>query len=441
MPHPLNGGLEFTPSLDTFATQRAGTASTVLSGGNNSGKSLVLKYLKSTMGKTAYMVGANRFYHVYHFSTALRDPNELDQFENNFQSNFWQEQYNYEQNYIDLNRIIVGLSNQQRNLLFELCGCLIGSTFLLKELDPDNELSVRYIDVDGLNLSVASTGTRLLMTILGICMDDRFETLLIDEPELGLSPRVQRALSDFLHDPEERGKFFPHLKQVVLATHSNLFLNRRDLGVNFVFTKYGSSVTLSKIYSVCDYHRLQFNILVNSLENLFFPAAIVYTEGPTDQKYLDRVISQRFPGRSIVVVSSGNDSEIKRRVFGLKESLGGLQTSPLSNRVFAVVDSVHVRGLKEDLVKLGLSPENFVTWSGNGVEYLYPETALATVFGCSPAALASIEISGDQVALNGITLTKNDLCERVLKLVDASTVLPQELEEKLLAPLAYAISD
>jgi predicted ATPase len=441
MPHPLNGGLEFTPALDTFATQRAGTASTVLSGGNNSGKSLVLKYLKSTMGKTAYMVGANRFYHVYHFSTALRDPNELDQFENNFQSNFWQEQYNYEQNYIDLNRIIVGLSNQQRNLLFELCGCLIGSTFLLKKLDPDNELSVRYIDVDGLNLSVASTGTRLLMTILGICMDDRFETLLIDEPELGLSPRVQRALSDFLHDPEERGKFFPHLKQVVLATHSNLFLNRRDLGGNFVVTKSGSSVTLSQIASVGDYHRLQFNLLGNSLENLFFPAAIVYTEGPTDQKYLDRVISQRFPGRSIVVVSSGNDSEIKRRVFGLKESLGGLQTSPLSNRVFAVVDSVHVRGLKEDLVKLGLSPENFVTWSGNGVEYLYPETALATVFGCSPAVLASIEISGDQVALNGITLTKNDLCERVLKLVDASTVLPQELEEKLLAPLAYAISD
>jgi predicted ATPase len=441
MPHPLNGGLEFTPTLDAFATQRAGTASTVLSGGNNSGKSLVLKYLKSTMGKTAYMVGANRFYHVYHFSTALRDPNELDQFENNFQSNFWQEQYNYEQNYIDLNRIIVGLSDQQRNLLFELCGSLIGSRFGLKKLDPDNELSVRYIDVDGLNLSVASTGTRLLMTILGICMDDRFQTLLIDEPELGLSPRVQRALSDFLHDPEERGKFFPHLNQVVLATHSSLFLNRRDLTGNFVVAKSGTSVTLSQISSVAEYHRLQFNLLGNSLENLFFPAAIVYTEGPTDQKYLDRVISQRFPGRTIIVVSSGNDNEIKRRVFGLKESLGGLQTSPLSNRVFAVVDSVHVRGLKEDLVKLGLSPGNFVAWSGNGVEYLYPESILASIFGCLPAAVSGIEINGDQVALNGITLSKNDLCERVLKVLDASTILPQELEEKLLAPLAYAISD
>jgi hypothetical protein len=82
-----------------------------------------------------------------------------------------------------------------------------------------------------------------------------------------------------------------------------------------------------------------------------------------------------------------------------------------------------------------------VSWSGNGVEYLYPESALADVFGCSPAALADIKISGDQVTLNGITLTKSDLCERVLKQVDTSTVLPQELEEKLLAPLANAIAE
>jgi len=229
MPHPLRGGLTFAPTLEEFAKERAGSPVTVLSGGNNSGKSLVLRWLKHTMGKTAYMVGTNRFYHVYHFSTALRDPNELDQFENQFQSNFWSEQYNYEQNYIDLNHIIVGLSDCQRLSLFELCGKLIDSSFALQRVQDDNELSVRYIDVAGQNLSVSSTGTRLLMTILGICMDDRSKTLLIDEPELGLSPRVQSALAAFLQDPAERLKFFPHLKQVTLATHSHLFLHRNDL--------------------------------------------------------------------------------------------------------------------------------------------------------------------------------------------------------------------
>lgn len=441
MPHPLHGGLQFTPALDAFARVRAGTASTVLSGGNNSGKSLVLKYLKSTMGKTAYMVGSNRFYHVYHFSTSLRDPNELDQFESNFQSNFWNEQYNYEQNYIDLNRIIVGLTDQQRAALFELCSRLIGSTFSLKKLDPDNELSVRYIDVDGLNLSVASTGTRLLMTILGICMDDRFKTLLIDEPELGLSPRVQRALAQFLHDPEERGKYFPHLKQVVLATHSNLFLNRRDLAGNFIVSKSGSHVTLSAVDSMAEFHRLQFNLLGNSLDGLFFPAAIVYVEGTTDQKYLDRVIAQRFPGRNIVIVSAGSDSEIKRKLYGLQESLGSLQASPLRNRVFVVVDSVHGRGLKDDLVKLGLTPDNFVAWTHNGIEYLYPNDALSAVYGCDLALLSELEMNGDRVSLNGLSFTKNELCENVLRLMGPMSVLPRELETKLLTPLAEAVAD
>jgi hypothetical protein len=87
MAHPLRGGLEFDPPLEDFAKSPSGSASTVLSGGNNSGKSLVLKYLKSTMGKTAYMVGTNRFYHVYHFSAGLRDPSQLDSFENNSQNN------------------------------------------------------------------------------------------------------------------------------------------------------------------------------------------------------------------------------------------------------------------------------------------------------------------------------------------------------------------
>ena len=53
MAHPLQGGLQFEPSLEEFAKERAGSHLTVLSGGNNGGKSLVLKSLKHTMGKTS----------------------------------------------------------------------------------------------------------------------------------------------------------------------------------------------------------------------------------------------------------------------------------------------------------------------------------------------------------------------------------------------------
>jgi len=50
----------------------------------------------------------------------------------------------------------------------------------------------------------------------------------------------------------------------------------------------------------------------------------------------------------------------KRKLHGLRETLGGdLQKSPLRDRLFVVVDSVHAQGLKDELVRMGLRPDNF----------------------------------------------------------------------------------
>lgn len=433
MTHPLRGGLTFSPSLEDFAKERAGTPSTVLSGGNNSGKSLLLKWLKQAMGKTAYMVGSNRFYHVYHFSSALRDPNELDQWESQFNQHFWQEQHNYEQNFIDLNRIIINLSDVQRRKLFDLCAQLIGVPFSLEKVDPTNELSVRFIKAGDQNISVASSGTRLLMTLLGLCMDDRFKTLLIDEPELGLSPRIQTTLSAFLHDGAERAKYFPHLKQIIIATHSHLFLNRSDLASNYVISKDGAQISMRRVHDVTAFHRLQFNMLGNSLESLFLPSAVVYVEGETDQTYLERVLALRCPGRNVLVVRSGGDP--KQKLHSLKENLGDLQKSPLRDRLFVVVDAIHARGLKDDLIKLGLLAENFIAWTSNGIEHVYPSALLASAFACGVPDANKFSIQDDVVSLNGISKRKKDLCHEVTRGLDAATVFPQELESQLLTRL------
>jgi len=274
MPGHRKQDIEFIPSLQLFGQARNQSPVTVLAGPNNSGKSLTLRWLKSTLGKTAYFVGTNRFYHVYHFSTGIREVNELDQLENNFNSHFNDESHNYEQNVFDLSRIIIGLSDDRRNKLFALCGQLLGNEFTLKKVDGQNDLSPRYIDMDGQNLSVGSTGTRLLMTVLGLCMDERFTSILIDEPELGLSPKIQTALSTFLQDQEERRRYFPHLKRVYLATHSHLFLARSDITSNYLVTKDGKRINLNRVQDISEFHRLQFNLLGNAFESMFFPSAI-----------------------------------------------------------------------------------------------------------------------------------------------------------------------
>ena len=429
--------LEFVPSLQLFGQARAQAAYTVLAGPNNSGKSLTLRYLKSTLGRNAYFVGTNRFYHVYHLSTALRQTNEIDQFESTFQSHFNDDSHNHEQNVFDLGRILQGLADSRRNKLFELCGALIGSKFSLKKVESDNDLSPRYIDMDGQNLSVGSTGTRLLMTILGLCMDDRFNTILIDEPELGLSPKVQAALSGFFQDAEQRAEYFPHLQRVFVASHSSLFLARSDISNNYVVTKEDKRISLSKIQGIQDFHRLQFNLLGNTLESMFFPSAIVVVEGKTDFAYLDRAIGLRFPARRITVISSGGD--VKKKVYSLKETFGDLERSPLRARIFVVLDKTHQAGLSDELVRLGIVSANIVVWPKNGIEYYYPAGAMQHIFSSGPAQLEQLQIIGDQVSLLGVTKTKNDLASEVIRHITDSTEYPEDLEKRLLVQLANAI--
>lgn len=437
MPNHRKADLVFNPPLNEFFTTRQDKPLTVFAGANNTGKSLVLKWLKHSIGRTAYMIGTNRFYHVYHFSSGIRDPNEIDQFESQFNSNFQQEEFNYEQNFFDLNRIIIGLSNKRRAALFELCGELIGSTFALKKVDELNDLSHHYIDMDGQNLSVSSTGTRLLMTILGICMDDRFSTILVDEPELGLGPKIQQTFASFLEDTVERQKYFPHLNRVFLATHSHLFLNRSDIQSNFIVSKLEKEVTLRQVASISDFHRLQFNLLGNALETMFFPSAIIVVEGKTDYEYLERILQIRFPTRRITVIGSGGD--VKRKVAGLREAFGDISKSPFRNRLFVVLDSIHQPGLSAELQGMGVQAENIVTWDKNGIEYLYPETLVASAYACSVDRLHELAILDDRVNLNGISKTKNELKSEVLKRLDSTVALPDELEAKLLDKVRLAI--
>jgi len=329
------------------------------------------------------------------------------------------------------------LSDNRRANLFALCGELIGNNFTLKKVDEQNDLSPRYIDMDGQNLSVGSSGTRLLMTMLGLCMDERFTSMLIDEPELGLSPKVQAALSSFFQDQEERKKYFPHLERVYLATHSHLFLDRSDITSNYVVTKNGKRINLARVQDIGDFHRLQFNLLGNAFESMFFPSAIVVVEGKTDHAYIDRVTQLHLRGRRVTVIPGAGD--VKRKIYGLREAFGDFEKSPFRPRLFVVLDKTHQPNLEAELEKLGILPANIVVWSKNGIEYYYPPDLLAVIFACTPEQLKNLTITGDVVSLNGINKTKSELSAEVLRQMDGSTRLPEEFADRLLRPLETAI--
>ena len=424
----------FEPSLPILISLITTRKYAAICGANNSGKSYILKRLKQHVGRTAYLAGSARFYHVHTLSSSARLVREYDQYENNFNMNVNNTEYNFDQNTIALDRILANMPDSRRDKLFSICETLIGNKFSLKNFEEDNRMSAFYVDMDGQNFAIGSSGTRLLMTLLGLCMDENFNSLYIDEPELGLGPRIQLRLGKLFSDSEERRKYFPHLSSIVVATHSNLFLDTSDINSNFSVEKVACNILIRQVQNFSELHNLQFNLLGNSLESLFLPGGFIVVEGKTDLPYVDKLVKLYTKDHNVVVIQSNGD--VKGRVHSLREALHDISRSPFRTRIFAVLDSVVPNpSLKQQLVAMGLVSENIIQWSANGVEYLYPSSVLARIFSCAESRVGELSINGDDVSLNGITKRKVELSALVCEQLTVETPLPAEVSEKLISKL------
>lgn len=418
--------VEFSPNLEEFFAARSDRFATILSGPNNCGKTLALKNLFSLTGYGGYLVGCNRFSHVDFLNTRALDQLEHRRYFDNFADSFYTTSQNTENNDRNLEQVLTGLKDSARDKLFSISRDLLGNTFSLKRTDPENTFSPFYVDMDGENLRFGSTGTRLVLTLLGILLDDRFSTILLDEPEIGLSPRIQSRLARFLYDEKRREEFCPHIRQLYIATHSHLFLDKRDTSNNHLVSKSGNRVTIKKLDSIAAFHELQFSMLGNSLEALFLPAAILIVEGASDVVFLSKVFGLHLATHQIAIVRAGGDGEVQNKLNILKEAFGDMSKSPYRARTFVVLDKVHTLD-KRRLENQGLAAEQVFVWSENGIEHLYPVELVAEAFMVAPADVAVANIESDPIELNGIRKTKKELAAFVAEKLSLEHQLKEEL--------------
>lgn len=312
-------------------------------------------------------------------NTRQIDEHEHRRYYDNFIHNLYTSKQNTENNDLQLQQIITTLKDFQRRKLFEICKQLLGSDFSLKRTDPENSFSPFYVDIDGENLKYSSTGTRLLLTLLGTLLDERFTVLLVDEPEIGLSPRIQSVLARFLYDKKQRKELCPHLKQLYIATHSHIFLDRKILSNNYILKKDIRTVSVKAVQSVSDFHQLQFDLLGNELESIFLPSAIVIVEGDSDVTYLTKIVQLHIPNRKVSIIRAGGDGEVQNKLNVLRETFGDFAMSPYRDRLFVVLDKKHSLN-KERIKRQGVKEEHIFVWSKNGIEYFYPQDLLASAF-------------------------------------------------------------
>ena len=423
--------LAFSPSMNDIIASQSTSKVTILTGSNNSGKSAYLK--KTIQDRSKLYIGVNRFYSFHHLPPHTENNYELDQFyqnQINTQSQLYQ---NFEGSFFNAQNAITRLSNDRRKLLFDTFEELFGVTATVEAEDPQNDFSNRYVSIGGESLSITSSGTRLFLGILAALMDERFSSVAIDEPELGLSPTLQRRLANIIVGGEGRDELFPHKPHIVLSTHSHLFLDRTYPSNNWVVTKSGNLISARPCENLSELHDIQFRLLGNELSHLFLPDAILFVEGATDKLYLDRLLALHLPQFKIVIEACGGDIASRLNYWAL--SLGDMQVSPYRLRTIVIYDSVKQSGIDRVTSRIGLPPQSLVEWSENGIEYLYPSDALSSIYRKPGLQPSELKIVVDAVSYGDITYKKMELCVLVSALLTNSTPLPEEMEAKLLRPL------
>jgi predicted ATPase len=407
----------------------------VFVGRNNCGKSFLLKTLTQQWGDQASYLGPARYQNFnllgYFTPNRNRKGEKYSQF-----VNMWnQHQQNIDNSPISLQQAIAELSDTQRSTLSEIVKVLLGTELGFRHTIPENSMSQKYVSCGGHNISYTSSGFRLITTLITSLLDTDYDTFLVDEPELGISPEAQGVLADFLFDRSHRQKYFPQIRTLILATHSTIFLDRQHITNNYRIEKTGDEISIAPVATQADFNQIHFFLLGNRFETLYLPSAILLVEGKCDHRFIERVLSLSYPNCQLSVVAANSDDRIKEVLNIAKGLLTDIQKSPYRDRIFVVLDAVHSSTLPQQIEAMGIPRQNIVVWKKNGIEYYYPPSVLDKIFGAG----SEVAILGDVVSRNGVTYKKAELLEKVLGFLDGATAMHPEFSGELLKPLEAVI--
>lgn len=382
MAHVVNGQFKnLRPGLEIPEARLV-----VLTGQNNAGKSAILQWLNinSPISGTADYVSPRRFELSNEVSIALNSDVEIANLFN--QRKQWNEAL-AELAAPDPIRELVHASNADRERVIDWHNRYFGQ-LQIEKLHPDNDYSPPKITIDGRLATQQGSGSRAVLALLVPLLGPRAEVVLIDEPEIGIEPQVQRRLAELIRAvaTEEDGA---RPKKVYVATHSHLFLDRTDITNNYVVSKSPDGwAQINQVDSAEALQNLVFTLLGNTPGDLFFPDNVLVVEGVSDEIFWRRLL-ELGDGRGIAVHYSEGDGKVGAALPAIEQMLKTLVYMPgwYRERICVAVDSdvpdARLNEWRTFLVDDGTRVRKL---SRPGIEYFYPAHRLQELTTLDPTA-------------------------------------------------------
>lgn len=432
-------------TTQTFKNVRLGLAlpdgdMNVFTGPNNSGKSAILQYLNmyGPSRATSDYISPRRFDLSNQVSIALNADEELKGLWN--QRKTWNDQM-AEITAPDAIRELVSLPDEARERITDWHNSYFGE-LKIEPFNPANRYSPPRITIDGRLATQQGSGSRSVLAVLCSLLHPDRDTILIDEPEIGIEPQVQKKLSRLIHSVSRGDEGLPK-KRVYIATHSHIFLDRSTLTNNYVVTKAPDGFgNVRRIETPQEMHSLIFNLLGNSPEDLFFPDNVLVVEGVSDQLFMRRLLELSGAGGVAVHFADG-DGKVGAALPAIDQMLKTLAYVPwYRERICVLVDSsVSTQSLDEWKRFLSDDGTRVRQLLRNGIEYYYPtslmcelaEIAANDVENTVSAFLSAIHLGARSAALGAFSGTKRQLAEAVVERLSGAhlATLSEEINSAL----------
>lgn len=188
--------------------------------------------------------------------------------------------------------------------------------------------------IDEVNIGMHGSGLRTVLPIIAVLTDPDIRYVLIDEPEQSLEPSIQKLVREMLYEASQS-------KNIIISTHSHLFLNRKNINSNFIFSKNSSEIPIQPVQSDLELYDLVYKLLGSSPEDLFLPKNFLIVEGSSDQVVLEKIISlmgYRNWDIKVIAAKSISATENYRQSFEACLTPYVLSESHYKDKVVVIVD-------------------------------------------------------------------------------------------------------
>ncbi len=203
---------------------------------------------------------------------------------------------------------------------------------ILRREDTSKGVTKTILEIDGQPPDVQGTGLRSLMNLLFHVFSSDNKVLLIDEPEISIEPEKQKILFDLLKNVSQGQVDGVEKKQIFIATHSHLFLDRQKISNNYLITKDSlGKVEIYQLKTENEFYTKVFSMIGVTPQDMFLPNNILVVEGPSDYFFLREVVNQlNNTGKVIAIHHAESDS----RICGACRSIDDILKIPLNPEIF-----------------------------------------------------------------------------------------------------------